>query len=363
MKKDREYYMKLAMCLALKAKGKTAPNPMVGAVVVKNGKIIGRGYHERAGAAHAEVKALENAGKNALGAALYVTLEPCAHFGRTPPCVDKIIRSGIKEVYVGMIDPNPVNNGKGIQALKKHHIKVEVGILQDKLKKLNEAFIKYITRGLPLVTVKVAQSLDGKIATSSGDSKWITSDNARVYAHRLRKDFDAIMVGVNTVLRDNPWLDPWFSKKDLTKVIVDTQLSTPPGANVFSKKSSVIIATLPSPAGQETENRQMLAQKAKILEVKEKSGQVNLRDLLKKLAQQGILSILVEGGGTLIGSLFDEGLVDRALFFVSPKVLGGKDAISSVEGRGVSRVDKAIKVKEVRVRRIGPDFLIEGRIS
>ncbi|MCX5697620.1 MAG: bifunctional diaminohydroxyphosphoribosylaminopyrimidine deaminase/5-amino-6-(5-phosphoribosylamino)uracil reductase RibD [Candidatus Omnitrophica bacterium] len=363
MIRDREYYMKLAMRLALKAKGKTAPNPMVGAVVVKNGKIIGRGYHEKAGAAHAEVKALEKAGKNALGARLYVTLEPCAHFGRTPPCVDKIISSGIKEVYVGMIDPNPVNNGKGIQALKKHHIKVEVGILQDRLKMMNEAFIKYITRGLPLVTVKVAQSLDGKIATSGGDSKWITSDKARVYAHRLRKDFDAIMVGVNTVLRDNPWLDPWFSKKDLIKVIVDTQLSTPPGANIFSRKSSVIIATLPSPAGQETENRQMLAQKARILEVKERAGQVNLRDLLKKLAQQGILSILVEGGGTLIGSLFDEGLVDKALFFVSPKVLGGKDAISSVEGKGVSRVDKAIKVKEARVRRIGPDFLIEGRIS
>ncbi|MCX5715246.1 MAG: bifunctional diaminohydroxyphosphoribosylaminopyrimidine deaminase/5-amino-6-(5-phosphoribosylamino)uracil reductase RibD [Candidatus Omnitrophica bacterium] len=361
-KKDHEYYMNLATDLALKGKGKTAPNPMVGAVVVKNGKIIGKGYHEKAGAAHAEVVALDSAGKSARGATLYVTLEPCTHFGRTPPCVDKVISSGIKQVFVGMVDPNPVNNGKGVQFLESHHIKVKVGILQEKLKVINEAFIKYITSGIPLVTVKVAQSLDGRIATSAGDSKWITSDKARAYAHRLRKDFDAIMVGVNTVLRDNPRLDPWFSKKDLVKIVIDTQLSTPPEANIFSKKSPVIIATLPSPAGQETENRAMLAQKAKILEVREKSGQVNLKDLLKKLGQQGILSVLVEGGGTLIGSLFDEGLVDKVLFFISPKIIGGKESISSVMGKGISRVDKAIKIKQVKLRRIGPDFLIEGRI-
>jgi diaminohydroxyphosphoribosylaminopyrimidine deaminase/5-amino-6-(5-phosphoribosylamino)uracil reductase len=359
---NHEYYMRLALRLALKAKGKTAPNPMVGAVVVRDGKVIGRGYHKKAGAAHAEVTALEDAARKAKGAALYVTLEPCTHFGRTPPCVDKIINSGIKEVYVGMVDPNPVNNGRGIQLLRSHRLKVEVGFLEGELKQMNEAFLKYIARGLPLVTVKVAQSLDGRIATSSGDSKWITQDKARAYAHRLRRDFDAIMVGVNTILRDNPRLDPWFCQKDLTKVIIDTQLSTPPAANIFSKKSSVIIATLPSPAGQETENRAMLAQRAKILEAKEKSGQVNLKDLLKKLAQQGILSILVEGGGTLIGSLFDEGLVDKVLFFVSPKIIGGKEAIGSVMGRGVSRVDRAIAIKEVKLKRIGQDFLFEGRI-
>jgi diaminohydroxyphosphoribosylaminopyrimidine deaminase/5-amino-6-(5-phosphoribosylamino)uracil reductase len=362
MENKHEDYMRLAMHLALKAKGKTSPNPLVGAVVVKAGRVIARGYHQKAGLPHAEVRALQQAGKRAKDATLYVTLEPCTHFGRTGPCVDKIIASGIDKVYVGMLDPNPLNNGRGIEALRREGIRVEVGILQERLKKINEVFIKYVTRRIPFITVKVAQSLDGKIATASGDSKWITSDASRAYAHRLRRDFDAVMVGVNTILRDNPRLDHWFFKKELVKIVVDTQLSTPPEANIFSQNSQVIIATLPSRAGQETENRKMLAAKARILEVKEKTGQVNLKDMLKKLAQLGVANLLVEGGGTLIGSLFDEGLVDKVLFFFAPKIIGGKDAISSVMGKGISRVDKAIKLKEVKLRRIGEDFLLEGYV-
>lgn len=363
MRKNRVYFMKLCLKLALKAKGRTAPNPMVGALVVKNGRIIGRGYHKKAGLPHAEVIALEEAGKNAKGATLYVSLEPCAHFGKTPPCVDKIIQSGIKEVIVGMIDPNPLNNGRGIQILKQHKIKVRVGFLEDKLRKLNEVFIKYITQRMPFVTVKVAQSLDGKIATKTADSKWITSDKARAYAHRIRQSYDAIMVGVNTILRDNPGLEAWFSKRQPHKIVVDSQLSTPQEANIFSKNSSVIIFTLPVKPGQETENRKILAQKAKIIEVKEKEGQINLKDMMKKIAQLEITNILVEGGGTLIGSLFDERLVDKILFFISPKIIGGKEAISSVMGRGVVRIDRAIKLRDVKLKRIGEDFLVEGYVK
>jgi diaminohydroxyphosphoribosylaminopyrimidine deaminase/5-amino-6-(5-phosphoribosylamino)uracil reductase len=216
---------------------------------------------------------------------------------------------------------------------------------------------------MPFITIKVAQSLDGRIATRTGDSKWISSDKSRIFAHRLRRDFDAVMVGVNTVLRDNPKLDAWFSKKQPIKIIVDSQLSTPENANIFSKESKVIIVTLPAKPGQETENRKILAQKATILEVKEKAGQINLRDMMKKLAQLKITNILVEGGGILIGSLFDESMVDKILFFISPKVIGGKEATSSVMGRGISRIDNAVKIKDVHLRRFGEDFLIEGYVK
>jgi diaminohydroxyphosphoribosylaminopyrimidine deaminase / 5-amino-6-(5-phosphoribosylamino)uracil reductase len=362
-KRNHDYFMNLAIRLALKAKARTSPNPMVGALVVKGGKILGRGFHEKAGLPHAEVMALNQAGAKAKGAVLYVTLEPCAHFGRTPPCTERIIKSGIKQVVVGMLDPNPLNNGKGIKTLEANKIKVDLGFLQERLRKINESFIKYISRRIPFVTVKVAQSLDGKIATKRGDSKWITSDKSRGYAHRIRQRYDAIMVGVNTVLWDNPRLDAWFSDKQPIKIIVDSQLSTPENANIFYGKSKVIIVTLPSRPGQETENRKILSQKATILEVKEKAGQINLRDMMKKLAQMEITSIIVEGGGNLIGSLFDEGLVDKIMFFTSPKIIGGKDSIGSVMGKGISRIERAIKLKDIQLRRFGEDFLIEGHVK
>ncbi len=363
MRNTHEHYMNLALRLALKGKGKTSPNPLVGARGVKNGRIIGKGFHVQAGLAHAEVVALDEAGEKAEGATLYVTLEPCVHFGRTPPCVARIIKSGVKEVIVGMVDPNPINNGKGIETLVANKIKVKAGFLEDELKRLNQVFIKYITKKVPFIMVKIAQSLDGRIATKCGDSKWITSDKSRSFAHRLRADFDAIMVGVNTILRDNPKLDAWFSKRHPLKIVVDSQLSTPADANIFSGQSRVIIATLTSRPGQETENRKILSAKANIFEVKEKAGQVNLKDLMKKLAGMGITSVLVEGGGMLIGSLFDEGLVDKIMFFISPKIIGGKDAISSVMGQGISRVERAVKLKDIVLRRLGEDFLIEGYVK
>lgn len=363
MGKDHVYFMERAIALALKGRGATSPNPMVGALVVKNGRVISSGYHQRAGLAHAEVIALDEAGAAARGAVLYVTLEPCAHFGRTPPCVDRIIKSGIKEVIVGMVDPNPLTNGKGIELLRQHKIKVEVGFCQEKLRRINESFIKYISKRMPFVTVKVAESLDGKIATAGGDSKWITSDKSRGYAHRLRQYYDGVMVGVNTVLRDDPKLDAWFATRQPSKIIIDSQLSVPQDAKVFSGKGRVILVTIPARQGQETENRKILSTKARILEVREKAGQVNLRDALKKLAGLEITNILVEGGGTLIGSLFDEKLVDKVMFFISPKIIGGKDAISAVMGNGVSRIDRAVRLKDVIMRRLGEDFLVEGYVG
>lgn len=363
MNKGHDYYMNLAIKLALKAKAMTSPNPMVGCIITKNGKIVGKGYHKKAGMAHAEIEALDEAGISVKGATMYVTLEPCVHFGRTPPCVDRIISSGIKEVIIGMLDPNPLVNGKGINILKANNIKVQVGFCEEKLKRMNESFLKYITKRIPFVTVKVAQSLDGKVATRTGESKWITSDKTRNFTHKMRQYYDAIIVGVNTVLRDDPRLEAWSSKRQPVKVIVDSKLSTPEQANIFLTKGKVIIVTLPVLHGQETENKKALSQKAKILEVKEKDGQVNLKDMMKKLAQMEITNVLVEGGGTLIGSLFDEGLVDKVEFFVSPKIIGGKDAISSVMGKGISRIDSAIMLKELSIKRFKEDLFIEGYVK
>ncbi len=362
MNRDHAYYMNLAIRQALRAEGKTFPNPLVGALVVKNGKVIARGYHRRVGLPHAEVVALSLAGGRAVDATLYVTLEPCSHFGRTPPCTDMIIKSGVKQVIVGMIDPNPLNNGKGIEILRRHGIDVQVGFMEDKIRRINEFFIKYITQKIPYITVKVGQSLDGRIATHRGNSQWITSDRAREYVHRLRDKFDAIMVGVNTILRDNPKLQAASLSKHLSKIIVDSHLSIPYQAEVF-KNPPVIIVTLRATPGQETVNRDILSQKAKILEVKEKEGWVNLRDMMKKLARLGITNILVEGGGTLIGSLFDERLVDKVMFFISPRIIGGKEAISSVMGKGVTHPDKAFRLSNIHLRRIGEDFLVEGYIK
>lgn len=354
--------MRRAMELALKAQGQTFPNPLVGALVVKNGRIISGGYHQKAGLSHAEVEAIDKAGRKAKGADLYVTLEPCTHYGKTPPCVDRILESGIKRVFAGMIDPNPLNNGKGIKLLREHRIKVECGILEDELRKINQPFLKYITRKMPYVTVKVGQSLDGKIALKSGESQWITSLPAREYSHSLRPLYDGIMVGVNTVIRDNPFLSG-APERPLTKIVADSSLSTPVEANIFKKPGEVIIASLKEKSGQETESRGLLFAKARILEVKENNGQLNLCDLLKKLWRLGLCNILVEGGGTLIGSMFDYGLVDKVMFFIAPKIIGGKDSIGSVMGRGISRLDKALNLKDVKIKMIGEDLLVEGLVK
>lgn len=337
-----EKYMRLAIDLAKKAEGRTSPNPIVGAVIVKNGRIIGKGYHERCGLPHAEINALKEAGETAEGAALYVSLEPCDHFGRTGPCTDAIIRSGIKKVVIGMKDPNPINNGRGIKKLKKHGIKVTSGVLAKEAEAINRPYIKFITKGLPYITVKVAQTLDGKIATRCGDSKWISSDDSRRYVHCLRSKADAVMVGANTVLKDDPQLLSKTSKgRQPVRIIVDGRKKIPSGAKIFSgaDRSPVILASSEESC---------------------KNKNIDLARLLNHLARKGIAHILVEGGGELIAGLIEKDLVDRMLIFVAPKIAGGRRAITSVEGIGVAKISQAKDFCIKNIRRFKRDILIEA---
>jgi diaminohydroxyphosphoribosylaminopyrimidine deaminase/5-amino-6-(5-phosphoribosylamino)uracil reductase len=337
-----EKYMRLAIELAKKAEGKTSPNPIVGAVIVKNNKIIGKGYHKRAGLPHAEINALRQSGAKANGATLYVTLEPCGHFGRTPPCTTAVIKSGIKQVVIAMRDPNPVNNGSSVRKLSRHGIKTKVGLLAKDAILMNRPYIKFITKKIPFVTVKVAQSLDGKIATGTGDSKWISGDASRRYVHELRRMADAVMVGANTVRRDDPLLLSRSSGKQPVRVIVSGRSGLPHQAKIFSiqDKAPVIVVR---PSGR--------------------SGKkVDLKKLMTTLAKRGITNILVEGGGELIAGLVKEGLVDRFLVFIAPKIIGGRDAKTAVEGSGTALIKDALKLKNMSVRRFREDILIEAQV-
>lgn len=359
-----ERYMRLAIALAKRAEGMTSPNPIVGAVIVKSGKVIAKGYHKRAGLPHAEVNALRQAGTKAKGAALYVTLEPCDHFGRTPPCTDVMIEYGIKKVVIGMKDPNPINNGRGISKLNRCGIKTTTGILEKEVRQLNRPYLKFITSRIPYVTVKTAESIDGKIATKTGDSKWITAEDSRAYVHRLRGRVDAIMIGVNTVIKDNPTLISKTSgEKQPIRIIVDTSLRTPPAAKIFlnSDRFPVIVATTETKASP----KQRLLEKAgaKILFVNKKDGKVDPKDLLKKLGAMDIMHLLVEGGGELAAGLIDERLVDRFLFFIAPKIIGGRNAVTPVEGQGVRRVSEALILGKFKIRKFKKDILIESEVN
>lgn len=332
--------MKLAIELARKAEGRTSPNPIVGAVVVKNNKIIGKGYHKKAGLPHAEINALLQAGSSARNASLYVTLEPCDHFGRTPPCTDAIITRGIREVVIAMKDPNPINNGRGIRKLRDAGINVRVGILEKEAEDLNKPYIKFITKKIPYVTVKVAQSLDGKIATRTGSSRWISSQASRRYVHELRARVDAVMVGANTVIKDNPSLltRPVSSKQPVRVIVL--------GRSGISSNAKIFSGTDKSPVLVERPQRG--------------KKRVDLTGLLKKLAGNNITHVLVEGGGELIASLVEKGLVDRFLIFIAPSIIGGKAAKTAVEGKGVRYAGDAVPFKIKSIRRFKEDIMIEA---
>ncbi len=355
-------YMEQAFGLALRAKGKTSPNPIVGCVIVKNNRVVAKGYHRFCGGDHAEIVALKRAGSLAKGARLYVTLEPCSHYGRTPPCVDKIIDSGIKEVIIGMVDPNPVNNGKSILKLRRAGIKVKAGFLEQELQVANESFIKFIKYKMPFVVVKCAQTLDGKIAVSSGQSRWITSPQTRDLAHRWRSDFDAILVGINTVLKDNPYLNAIPKSKRLKKIIVDTRLQIPLSANVFknTRAEDIIIATTKKAPSSKREN---LSKKGvNILICPLSGGRVNLKWLFKELARKEIAHLLIEGGSQIIGSALKAGLVDKVLLCIAPKIMGDETAVSSIRGLKVTNVNQTLRLKNVTIDRIGEDIVVEGYI-
>jgi len=366
--KEAEYrkFMKIALELASKGKGLTSPNPMVGAVIIRNGKIIGKGYHAKAGLPHAEIVALKDAGAKTKGATLFVNLEPCVHYGKTPPCCDEIIRAGLRKVVIGIKDPNPLVNGKGIRKLRSHGIEVEVGVMEREAWELNEAFIKSIKTGMPFVIMKSAMSLDGKIATRSGESKWLTGIESRRFVQELRAGVDGIMVGIGTVLRDNPRLTVRTGERKgnpPAKIIVDSQLKIPLSAKIFFSKpeSKIIIATTSQASGRKIfELRKMGIQ---IIRAENRLGKVDLKKLMKELYKREFMSILLEGGSELNASAIREGIVDKIFYFYAPILIGGKDAKGAIGGDGVDRIEDAEQIDIKEVKRIGKDLVVVGCVK
>jgi len=354
--------MKRALTLAKRGIGKTSPNPSVGCVIVKDGNIVGEGWHKKAGTPHAEVHALNQAVALAKGSDVYVTLEPCAHFGKTPPCSDALIKAGVSRVVIGTIDPHPKVSGKGVNALKKAGIIIETGVLEQECREINEAFIKHATTGLPFIALKSAMTLDGKTATETGDSKWITGEKSRYLVHKLRRDLDAVMVGVGTVISDDPELTVRHLKgRNPLRIIVDSDLKTPLKSKVIKNNSDnkTILATacidqskidLYKDAGVE------------VLVCKKSCEMVDLKDMLERMGKQGIQSILLEGGQSLAGNMLKSNLIDKFIFFYGTKLMGGegKDLFA---GAGLEKMSDALSVNIQRVTRSGDDIMVEAYLG
>jgi len=355
-----EYFMRRALKLALRGAGKVSPNPMVGAVLVKDGKIIAEGYHEYYGGPHAEVVALDKAGDDAKGATLYVNLEPCSHFGKTPPCAPRIVSAGIKRVVISTLDPNPLVAGKGVKLLRESGVSVTVGVLEKEAKKLNEAFFKWITQKIPFVALKVATTLDGKIATLKGESKWITSLPSRRLVHKLRAFYDAVLVGIGTVLADDPELNVRLVKgRNPVRVILDAYLRIPENAKVLSSAGKVMVFHSQF-ASQEKLNR-LRRLGVELIEVPLYEGNLlDLRSVLEKMGELGIASVLVEGGRGVFSSFIKRRLADKLFYFLAPKLIGkGIGPFDEVE---VDSLDSSVKIKDLSLRRIGEDVLLEGYV-
>lgn len=363
---DDAAYMAMALELAERGSGFTSPNPMVGAVVVKNGRVVGKGYHRAAGLAHAEVEAIDDAGEKARGATLYVTLEPCNHTGRTPPCTEKILTAGIRRVVAAMPDPNPNVAGGGNAYLASRGIEVACGVLEEAAFRLNESFVKYVLTGLPFVILKCAATLDGRLATRSGDSKWITGPRSRQFVHRVRHGVDAIMVGIGTVTTDDPLLTARLENqtgRNPRRIVLDTRLTISETAKVLRPDaySDTIIAVGPKAS---PEKMARLKQKgATILETTVKEGRIDLPSLLKRLGEMKITSLLVEGGSRVLASALADGIADKILFFYAPKILGGDDGAPICRGMGAALIRDAVTVTNINVHRFDDDVMIEGYIK
>lgn len=356
--------MRMALRQARKGLGRTSPNPAVGAVVVREGKIIASGFHKRAGADHAEVDALNKiGGEGREGDILYVTLEPCNHHGRTPPCTEAILKSGIKRVVVGMEDPNPNVSGGGSESLREKGVEVSTGVLESACQHLNEFFIKNISTGRPFVVAKSALTLDGWTATSTGDSRWITNEKSRQFVHRLRDRVDGVMVGVGTVMADDPSLTTRLNHRngrDPVRIILDTHLRTPDDAKVLSDDSNAMTLIVVG-AGVSLKRRERVEKEnIRILVCPIKEGRIDLVALMEILQKYSITSILVEGGATLIGSMIRERLIDKFYVFHGPKILGGHDGIPMASGPGPKKMDQCLNLKNIRTRRFGNDIMIRG---
>ncbi|HLI34927.1 MAG TPA: bifunctional diaminohydroxyphosphoribosylaminopyrimidine deaminase/5-amino-6-(5-phosphoribosylamino)uracil reductase RibD [Terriglobia bacterium] len=354
-----ERYMCEALSLARQSPVLPYPNPWVGCVIVRNGKVVGRGFHRGAGNPHAEVEALKQAGAHARNATLYVNLEPCCHFGRTPPCTDAILQSGIRRVVYAVRDPNPVIQSRGAAILKKRGLEVVSGMCAAEAAALNEVYLKFRATGLPFVTAKVATSLDGKIATRTGVSKWITDQAARRRARQIRREHQAVLVGVNTILTDNPHLglrppgpvEPW-------RIVLDSRLRIPLRAQVL-KSGRCIVATTASLASRKAQ--QLIRAGAQVWRLQGK--RIPIKRLLKKLADAGILSVMVEGGSEVLGSFYDLRLIDRIYWFFAPMIIGSEQSRSAFRGKGVSRLERAARLRNFRIEPVGNGWMIRGNMS
>lgn len=359
-------FMKRALELASFGIGYTKPNPLVGAVIVKDGRIIGEGYHEVYGSHHAEINAFRSATEDVSGATMYVTLEPCSHFGKTPPCANAIVDKGIKKVVIGLLDPNPLVAGKGIEILKNSGIEVITGVLEDEGKKLNEIFFKYITTKLPFGILKTAMTLDGKIASAIGDSKWITNEFSRQYVHELRHRVSGIMVGIGTVLADDPELTTRLKNKDgldPIRIIVDSTAKIPLNAKVLNldSKAKTIIATTEKADKQRL--KCIVDKGADVIITPLKNNRVDLSYLMQQLGQRAIDSVLIEGGGALNFSALEEGIVDKVISFIAPKIIGGAASKTPVGGEGIIHMKNAIVLSNLQVSRFQEDIMIEAYLS
>ncbi len=359
-------FMQRALALAKKGKGRTSPNPLVGAVLVKNGRCIGEGYHQKAGGTHAEIDALQSAEESAKGATLYTNLEPCCHWGRTPPCTDALIKAGILTVYVAEIDVNPKVSGKGIRQLEAAGVRVNVGVCAEEASHLNEVHRKYVQTGRPFVILKTAMSLDGKIATATGESQWITSAASRQRGHEIRDEVDAILVGIGTVIRDNPRLTTRLqhrSGKDAVRIVLDSRGRTPTNARVFNTDSlaKTVIAVAPEHPADKV--NALTKAGAEIITVPTLRGSLCMKSLMDILGKRGITSVLIEGGAEVNAAAITAGVVDKVMCFVAPKFIGGVNAPGPLGGQGIARLVDAPHLQKLTVKPVqgdGDELLIEG---
>jgi len=356
-------YMEMAYGLAEKARGRTSPNPLVGAVVVRDGRVVGHGYHEEPGKPHAEILALRMAGARAKGATLYLTLEPCVHWGRTPPCVDTVLAAGLNRVVVSAVDPNPIVHRKGVRRLKEAGIDVSLGLLAERNARMNEAYAKYITRKVPFVTLKAALTLDGKIACRTGDSKWISSARTRDYVHLLRGEQDALMIGANTLLADDPLLTvrhPSWGRKKVVRVVLDSRLRFPLGSKILAtlgRGRLIVFAGADAPAAKA---RALESRGAEVVFPRDNRSAWPLPDVLGELGRREVAALLVEGGGRLFTSFVEAGLADKAVLTYAPRLVGGAAAPGFLGGRGVDRVGRALALKGTRTFILEGDVILEG---
>jgi diaminohydroxyphosphoribosylaminopyrimidine deaminase/5-amino-6-(5-phosphoribosylamino)uracil reductase len=369
--------MLLALRLARRGYGTTSPNPMVGAVLVKGGRIVGRGWHRRAGGPHAEIEALREAqirGHQVKGATLYVTLEPCSTCGHTPPCTNAILTAGIRRVVAGAVDPNPRHRGRAFHILQRAGIDVTQGVLAEECTRLNEAFNHWIVQRRPLVTVKAGMTLDGKIATAAGESRWITGEKARAYGMKLRQGADAILVGINTVLADNPSLtvrmqnaevggtEHTVQKQGLRRIVLDAKGRTPLGAKVASDEYAALTTVVVNESAPRSRVA-ALAQRVRVFVAPGPGSKISLPWLLKKLGSENVTSLLVEGGGEVNASFLLQGLAQRVAFFYAPMILGGRDSRQAVAGEGAGTLAESLSLSEMEWRRLGPDWLLSARVA